>query len=133
MVSRVGRIPTTVAGRGIVLMVTRAHANSGAFTQILDLPYTCTAGPLVYYSSTVHIHPTSKPMPNAHSNNKAVKGMYSHSSNKIFSNFSIICSFLYTRTAGPVILVTIYMMLVRLKYSNAVIVIYSNQVEVSVS
>ena len=94
MVSRVDRIGTTVAGRGIALMVTRTHTNSGAFSQILDLPYTCTAGPLVDYSSTVHIHPTSKPRPKAHSNNITVKGMYSHSSNKIRSNFSIIYSFL---------------------------------------
>ena len=75
MVSRVGRIGSTVADRGIVLMGTRAHANSGAFVQILHQPYMCTAGPTAYYSSSVHIHPTSKPRPKAHNNNKAVKGI----------------------------------------------------------
>ena len=125
MVSMVERIPTTVGQRGIALMVTRTHTNSGAFSQILDLAYTCTAGPLVYYSSTVHIHPTMNPRPKDHSNNITVKGMYSHSSNKIRSNFSIICSFLYTCTAGPVILLVMYTVLASFrKFRSHMCIVY---------
>jgi hypothetical protein len=108
MVSRVGRIGSTVAGRGIVLMVTRTHAYSGAFAQILHLSLMYTAGPTVVHSTSVHIQPTSNPRSNATMHMNINKGMYSHSSNKIVSKFMFICSFLYTCTAGPVILLAIH-------------------------
>ena len=70
--------------------------------------------------------PIAHPAPNAHSIVVANKGIYSHSSSKILSKFIVICSKLYTCTAGPQYTMCMYNMLARLEYSHAVIVIHNS-------
>lgn len=87
------------------------HAYSGAFVHQLPTPTDRTAGPIVGYNTSAHIVPTMNPRPKDPIIAISIKDMYNHSSNKIFSKFIVICSKLYTRTAGPVILLVMYTVL----------------------